>query len=1004
MSIKQEEYSFYYKVKNESARKRLGFKAGFFWCTAKKQSLALSRGELAMDAAGFDEADFARPVRVHFPVENDIPPEGVFDTKFCENREPGGEDGKTLTLIPGAASAVKSDETERADGAGTPAGENGIQESHNPPANPQLTVVATLPFRHRVLAQYIGDGEYLYHVDTDQKKEIACLEMDTQNTTVQNLILAAENVEPFKKAIEHDIHKAVNAYKQVFPVDGKVPELCTTIKFFKEWFSAEHINRGLLIKEWAERLKNKPAPVKKTGPHKVIVADVNKPERPHRSEKPTHRTINYELACGFCEELDLNNLRPAMDFAKRIIAEDREDWKRMSMTVGIIPDIKGYDRQTIIDLVRKAPKAVHNGNPDLRRTWCESFLAVHGVRDPDWYEYVPDNTPTTHEENAARLRQAGKCLRDIETGRFQCDEEKQHPTGELADEPATPEAVEQDTTEHHPDPQPLENEPPVSQTEAGYQKIRAELHEARKNIPPKNPVDVGKQLAAARGEYVEGISDPDDPKWVKTETSPRTNKPEIVTKVANGIFDVTALLKGSSIHGEKQEVETTVSEPEMPETKPEPQYTWPEYFEPGRYEGVPNDIYHAANGISSTMVKDARVSLMYYEGRHVSKTIKKERSKVLDMGNLVHVLALQPEILDAEFSIEPEIPEGALTTTATIRAVIDEYNASLTPQLSADEIKTLLEEYNSSLPAPVPLGGDKDAIGVAYLELPDDFKRIVGDDKNFTASTMKACIKEYNATLPPQVRTSGNRDALLEQLAIINPDLVAQEAQKPQPLKVSGAKADLIQAVKSVKPDAVFADELLDAWRENPGNKILVTRQQYETALAIQSALYAHPEAGKLLQNPTRAVEVSYFGIDDDTGLDIRVRPDVELEYEGLRIGFDLKTISMWDVKEDSLKSRLHREITMRDYHLSAGMYCNVADLDKFAWIFVNKDEGYHWVAVVWASDSLLELGKLEYRRTIRAIANAMDTGEWPAPVTADYTDELNDYDLRRLEALREMA
>ncbi len=1004
MSIKQEEYSFYYKVKNESARKRLGFKAGFFWCTAKKQSLALSRGELAMDAAGFDEADFARPVRVHFPVENDIPPEGVFDTKFCENREPGGEDGKTLTLIPGAASAVKSDETELADGAGTPAGENGIQESHNPSANPQLTVVATLPFRHRVLAQYIGDGEYLYHVDTDQKKEIACLEMDTQNTTVQNLILAAENVEPFKKAIEHDIHKAVNAYKQVFPVDGKVPELCTTIKFFKEWFSAEHINRGLLVKEWAERLKNKPAPVKKTGPHKVIVDEVNKPERPRRSEKPTHRTINYELACGFCEELDLNNLRPAMDFAKRIIAEDREDWKQMSMTVGIIPDIKGYDRQTIIDLVRKAPKAVHNGNPDLRRTWCESFLAVHGVRDPDWYEYVPDNTPTTHEENAARLRQAGKCLRDIEAGRFQCDEEKQQPTGELADEPATPEAVEQDTTEHHPDPQPLENEPPVSQTEAGYQKIRAELHEARKNIPPKNPVDVGKQLAAARGEYVEGISDPDDPKWVKTETSPRTNKPEIVTKVANGIFDVTALLKGSSIHGEKQEVETTVSEPEMPETKPEPQYTWPEYFEPGRYEGVPNDIYHAANGISSTMVKDARVSLMYYEGRHVSKTIKKERSKVLDMGNLVHVLALQPEILDAEFSIEPEIPEGTLTTTATIRAVIDEYNASLTPQLSADEIKTLLEEYNSSLPAPVPLGGDKDAIGVAYLELPDDFKRIVGDDKNFTASTMKACIKEYNATLPPQVRTSGNRDALLEQLAIINPDLVAQEAQKPQPLKVSGAKADLIQAVKSVKPDAVFADELLDAWRKNPGNKILVTRQQYETALAIQSALYAHPEAGKLLQNPTRAVEVSYFGIDDDTGLDIRVRPDVELEYEGLRIGFDLKTISMWDVKEDSLKSRLHREITMRDYHLSAGMYCNVADLDKFAWIFVNKDEGYHWVAVVWASDSLLELGKLEYRRTIRAIANAMDTGEWPAPVTADYTDELNDYDLRRLEALREMA
>ncbi|EBV0521852.1 exodeoxyribonuclease VIII, partial [Salmonella enterica subsp. enterica serovar Mikawasima] len=27
---------------------------------------------------------------------------------------------------------------------------------------------------------------------------------------------------------------------------------------------------------------------------------------------------------------------------------------------------------------------------------------------------MPDNPPTTHEENAARLSQAGKCLRDIE--------------------------------------------------------------------------------------------------------------------------------------------------------------------------------------------------------------------------------------------------------------------------------------------------------------------------------------------------------------------------------------------------------------------------------------------------------------------------------------------------------------------------------------------------------------------------------------------------------------
>ncbi|EBU8173120.1 exonuclease VIII [Salmonella enterica subsp. enterica serovar Mikawasima] len=754
MSIKQEEYSLYYKVKNESARKRLGFKAGFFWCTAKKQSLALSRGELAMDAAGFDEADFARPVRVHFPVENDIPPEGAFDTKFCENREPGGEDGKTLTLIPGAASAVKSDETERADGAGTPAGENGIQESHNPPANPQLTVVATLPFRHRVLAQYIGDGEYLYHVDTGQKKEIACLEMDTQNTTVQNLILAAENVEPFKKAIEHDIHKAVNAYKQVFPVDGKVPELCTTIKFFKEWFSAEHINRGLLVKEWAERLKNKPAPVKKTGPHKVIVDDVNKPERPRRSEKPTHRTINYELAFGFCEDLDLNNLRPAMDFAKRIIAEDREDWKRMSMTVGIIPDIKGYDRQTIIDLVRKAPKAVHNGNPDLRRTWCESFLAVHGIRDPDWYEYVPDNTPTTHEENAARLRQAGKCLRDIEAGRFQCDEEKQHPTGELADEPATPEAVEQDTTEHHPDPQPLENEPPVSQTEAGYQKIRAELHEARKNIPPKNPVDVGKQLAAARGEYVEDISDPNDPRWVhnnysasnqgeKEEVVPEEKQPaaepEAVTRNADGTFDVSALFPPPSNQTEKTEARTerdgeTPKESNQQETAGDTgqeittdggsgtggdeageaadpvengNFTVPDDIQPGIYYDIPNEAYHAGQGVSKSQLDDIVDTPAIYLWRK-NAPVDTEKTKSLDTGTAFHCRVLEPEEFSKRFIIAPEFNRRTSAGKEEEKTFLEECARTGITVLTAEEGRKIEFMYQSVMALTECIAGEVD--------------------------------------------------------------------------------------------------------------------------------------------------------------------------------------------------------------------------------------------------------------------------------------------------------
>lgn len=190
---------------------------------------------------------------------------------------------------------------------------------------------------------------------------------------------------------------------------------------------------------------------------------------------------------------------------------------------------------------------------------------------------------------------------------------------------------------------------------------------------------------------------------------------------------------------------------------------------------------------------------MYFNARHVAKTIPRTASKVLDMGNLVHALALQPENLEAEFSVEPEIPEGAFTTTATLREFIEAYNASLPALLSADEIKALLEQHNASLPTPVPLGASLEETAQSYMALPVEYQRIEEGQKQ-TASAMKACIKEYNATLPVPVKTSGSRDVLLEQLAIINPDTVAQEAQKPTPLKVSGTKADMIQQLNQLSP------------------------------------------------------------------------------------------------------------------------------------------------------------------------------------------------------------
>jgi exodeoxyribonuclease VIII len=430
-----------------------------------------------------------------------------------------------------------------------------------------------------------------------------------------------------------------------------------------------------------------------------------------------------------------------------------------------------------------------------------------------------------------------------------------------------------------------------------------------------------------------------------------------------------------------------------------PVATQPPYFEPGRYEGISNEDYHASNGFSSSQVKDARISLMYFHGRHITRTIQKESSDALTFGSLFHSTTLEPEKVAEEFSLEPVIPAGALTTIDSMKKFIEQYNATLPATLSSDEIKALLEAHNATLPAPVPLTGTVEELGAAYMTIPDEFRTIPGEAKH-TGAAMKACIKQYNATLPVPLKTSGNREDLLNQLAAIDPDAVVADLAKPQPLNTSGKKEDLIAAIKAVAPETVFADDLIQAWQADT-SRTQITYFQQALALAMAKAVADHPDAGPIIKNPTRAVEVSYYGLDDDTGLEIRVRPDLEIDYNGLRVGFDLKSVSMGRIKQIGLSTKLHREIIDRDYHVSAAMYCDLADLDQFFWIFVNKDEGYHWVAIVEASPDELELGRLEYKQTLRDIKNALDTDVWPAPITDALLDELNDFDLRRLQALR---
>jgi exodeoxyribonuclease VIII len=935
---------YFYLIK---ATQKSGKADAIIWRSAKSEARAQLQLDVDLEDAEIETGrgkDYQKPIRTDFPVFNDLPAEGVLDFEWCK-RYQLGDDQRTWQVIPGAVAGsttvvegeIVNDDSDENDSDTSDDAVSGDENS--------LFNLTEMPFRIQLLAQYMAEDRHVYHISIPQRGRLSAMELDTDNSAVQDLILAAESIPEIKKYDMPALWKFTSANKKVFP-EGKRHELGKRIQFAKLWFETNAIDRGILTREWAAG--NQISAVPHADPHAT-------PERYKRAVTQNIANLAIEIAIAqLYPDAEPGKIsRPQLIGAKDLVDRNENVHVKALKILSKTTDILDYDANSIFGVTRAIKWNGEESTSELR-AMVRKWLAANGIY-----------------ENGERSKGYPEWEEDPRAGRQSNVVEQSH----------------EDLTET--------KQPEIAKVSAGMYSIEGLMAAP---APKTDNEEATSDVQMEETQQVKNEADNPVPAGESADTD--TEKTDAVN--ARKILTERCPDLAAAVLQDQEPTITPEGSAEESDQKPTAP-AWPEYFEPGRYEGVPNEVYHAANGISSTMVKDARVSLMYFEARHVSKTINKERSPVLDMGNLVHALALQPEDMDKEFSVEPEIPEGAFTTTATIRAFIDEHNASLPPLLSADDIKALLDAHNAILPAPFPLGASVDESYASYEQLPEEFQRIENGTKH-TATAMKACIKEYNATLPAPVKTSGSRDALLEQLAIINPDLVAQEAQKAQPLKVSGTKVDLMQVVKSVNPDAVFADELLEAWRENPEGKVLVTRQQLSTAQAIQKALLNHPTAGKLLTHPSRAVEVSYFGIDEETGLEIRVRPDLEIDMGGLRIGADLKTISMWNIKQEGLRAKLHREIIERDYHLSAAMYCETAALDQFFWIFVNKDENYHWIAIIEASEELLELGMLEYRKAMRAIANGFDTGEWPAPITEDYAEELNDFDVRRLEALRVQA
>lgn len=477
-------------------------KSLFCWFSAKSDSRAERKILDILEDAEINVgrgASHQLPIRTNWLIVDDLPEEGVLDDTWCDRYELGGEDGLTWQKIV-APAAAEPQPSSKPENDISPANSDEEDYSNNEEA---LFNLAEMSFRTQLLAQYMADERHVYHISIPHRNRLSAMEMDTDNHGVQNLLLTAENIPELKKYDMPGLWKFTSAFKSVFPV-GKRHELGKQIQFAKLWLETSHIDRGILTKEWAAG--NYITSINKTD----TGANAGGGNKTDRNPDYQHSldTLDIEIALATMPmDFDIYNFPASVHGrAKEIVQKKESPFKEWSAALRSTPGILDYSRAAIFALIREASSGI-TPFPDRLRGYINANLTEH-----------KHDTP-----NAETLAKAGH----IPSAAVTLDAINQAIAGE--DSSAKLETLSSD-----------------------FKAVGTELvKEAQKQRPDANQV-----LASERGEYVEGISDPTDPKWV-TEDLTKTRQPE-VSKIGDGVFSIDGLVDVTGKVNQKEKTDEVV--------------------------------------------------------------------------------------------------------------------------------------------------------------------------------------------------------------------------------------------------------------------------------------------------------------------------------------------------------------------------------------------------------------------------------------------------------------
>ncbi|MCZ5774843.1 PD-(D/E)XK nuclease-like domain-containing protein [Escherichia coli] len=318
---------------------------------------------------------------------------------------------------------------------------------------------------------------------------------------------------------------------------AKWPEIQAEMRIWKKRREGERKEAGKYtsVVDLARARANQQHTENSTGKINPVIAAI------HREYKQTWKTLGDELAYALWPgDVDAGNIDGSIHrWAKNeVIDNDREDWKRISASMRKQPDALRYDRQTIFGLVRERPIDIHK-DPVALNKYITEYLTTKGVFEDEGTNQSATDTlsspvpETDAVETAIPDNEKTECKVEVEPsvereGPFYFlftdkDGEKYGRANKLSglDKALSAGATEITKEEYFARKNGTysgsQQNTGASDTIAQPEPVKVTADEVNKIMQAANisQPDANKLLAVSRGEFVAGISDPNDPKWVK---------------------------------------------------------------------------------------------------------------------------------------------------------------------------------------------------------------------------------------------------------------------------------------------------------------------------------------------------------------------------------------------------------------------------------------------------------------------------------------------------------